>query len=197
MRKLGGAIGGVLLALAACSGPQEPAAAPSNPRPLRRPGYFEVLGFLEEQAGLLNRQRPAVQKQVSLFNGQQETTRLTPQDWAKELQIFQQADINKPALRGQYAVDSTVTAGGLVRRTYRRQPTTDHPVQTLTVLLQGQAVQELTATLQQDNPLVYSAKQLTLRCQPAGRLHSYSVRGVQKLVLFDSVRYAVGTQVLP
>ncbi|UYZ62408.1 hypothetical protein [Hymenobacter weizhouensis] len=193
MRKLGWAIGG-LLALVACSEPAAPAAG-SNPRPLRQAGYFPMLRFLEQQAALLNRQRPAVQKQVSLFNGQQETTRLTPPDWTKELQIFQQADINKPALRGQYTVDSAATAEGLVRRTYRRQPTTDHPVQELTVLLQGSAVRELTATLRQDNPLVYSEKHFTLRCQPAGRLREYAVRGVQKLVLFDSVRYNVRTQV--
>ncbi|WP_188557134.1 hypothetical protein [Hymenobacter glacieicola] len=161
----------------------------------RKPTYFNLLGFLEKQATLLNQRQPAVEKQVLLRDGQQETTRVTQLDWAKELQIFQQADINKPALRGLYQVDSATTAEGLTRRSYRRQPGTEHPVEQLTVLSEGAVVREMTATVAQDNPLVYSAKTMTLRCQN-GQVASYQVRGVQKLVLFDSVRYSVQSRVL-
>ncbi|UPL48973.1 hypothetical protein [Hymenobacter sublimis] len=179
--------------LAACEAGEDATVRP-NPAN-RKPAYFNLLGFLETQATLLNQRQPAVEKQVLLRDGQQETTRVTQLDWAKELQIFQQADINKPALRGLYQVDSAATAEGFTRRSYRRQPGTEHPVEQLTVLSEGSTVRELTATVAQDNPLVYSAKTMTLRCQN-GQVASYQVRGVQKLVLFDSVRYSVQSRVV-
>ncbi|RPD49388.1 hypothetical protein DNI29_00885 [Hymenobacter sediminis] len=179
--------------LSACE-PGEDATVRTNPAN-RKPEYFNLLSFLEKQEALLNQRKPAVEKQVVLRDGHQETTRVAQTDWVKELQIFQQADINKPALRGLYKVDSVTTPEGLVRRSYHRQPGTEHPVEQLTVVSQGGSVQELTATVAQDNPLVYSAKTMTLRCQN-GQISSYQVSGVQKLVLFDSVRYAVRSRVL-
>ncbi|MBT2558621.1 hypothetical protein J7E24_12560 [Hymenobacter sp. ISL-91] len=152
--------------------------------------YFNLLGFLHEQSTELNRRKPTVEKQVLLRDGSQETERPTPIDWAKELQIFQQADIDKPALRGLYLVDSVATPDGLLRRTYRRRPGVEQPVRQLSVVSRGGQVQQVRATVSQDNPLVYSAKTLELD-SPDGQLRSYRVQGVQKLILFDSVRYAV------
>ncbi|RSK31240.1 hypothetical protein [Hymenobacter metallilatus] len=181
-----------LLGLAAC-GPGDTATVRPNPAN-RKPAYFNLLGFLEQQSTLLNQQQPDLEKQVLLRDGKRETTRVRKTDWTKELQIFQQADINKPALRGLYAVNSTTLPSGLVQRTYRRQSGTDHPVEELTVVSQDAVVHDVTAKVAQNNPLVYSAKTLELHCQN-GRLVNYSVNGVQKLVLFDSVRYAVRAQV--
>ncbi|MBT9392921.1 hypothetical protein KLP40_07090 [Hymenobacter sp. NST-14] len=174
------------LSLLAACGPGEPAPDPAA----RRTAYFDVPGLLKAQSSRLDQRRPVVEKQVLLRDGQLETTRVAQTDWTKELQIFQQADINKPALRGLYAVDSVALPGGTLRRTYRRRPGTDHPVEQLSVLSQGAQVQELTATVAQDNPLVYSAKQLEMHYQN-GLLATYRVTGVQKLILFDSVHYAV------
>ncbi|RSK43706.1 hypothetical protein [Hymenobacter rigui] len=184
---------GGLLGLAAC-GSGDTATVRPNPAN-HKPAYFDLPGFLEQQSQQLNQQQPAVEKQVLLRDGKQETTRVPKTDWAKELQIFQQADINKPALRGLYAVDSMTLPSGLLQRTYRRQSGTDHPVEKLTVISRDSMVQDVTAMVAQDNPLVYSAKALELHCQN-GRLVSYSVNGVQKLILFDSVRYAVRGRVL-
>lgn len=186
-------LAGTVAILSACE-PGEDATVRPNPAN-RKPEYFNLLGFLEQQATRLNQRKPAVEKQVVLRDGHQETTRVAQTNWAKELQIFQQADINKPALRGLYQTDSATTPGGLVQRRYRRLPGTEHPVEQLTVLSQGGVVQSVTATVAQDNPLVYSAKTMTLRCQN-GQISSYQVSGVQKLVLFDSVRYAVWARVL-
>lgn len=175
------------LLLAACGTTDAP---PPDAALRQQTSYFNVPGFLNGQSQQLNQRRPTVQKQVLLRDGGQETERLTPADWAKELQIFQQADIDKPALRGQYFVDSVMTADGLTRRTYRRRPGVTHPVRQLMVLSRGGQVQQLRATVAQDNPLVYSSKTLEFD-SPNGQLQSYRVQGVQKLILFDSVRYAV------
>jgi hypothetical protein len=115
--------------------------------------------------------------------------------WADELQIFYQADINKAALRGAYRLDSTTEASGAVRRTYTAQP--GHPnvsVTRLSVLSAGGQPQELEATLKQDNTLFSGQKQLRLTLQN-GQLRTYSVRGSQKLVLFDTLRFSSSVRV--
>ncbi|TGD77872.1 hypothetical protein [Hymenobacter wooponensis] len=184
----------LLLFTAACGGQEQPVTASSN-KPARALRYFDVSGFVSQEAARLNQQRPAVEKQVQLRTGGLETTRVPQVDWTKELQIFQQADINKPALRGTYAIDSLTTPEGLTKRTYRRLPGQEFPVEQLTVVTQGPAVQSLTATLAQDNPLVYSQKKLELQCRN-GQVASYLVDGIQKLILFDSVRYSAAGKVL-
>ena len=180
---------GLALVLTAC-GSAADAPAPNAEALRQHTSYFNLPAFLSEQSTQLSRRKPTVEKQVLLRDGGQETERLTPTDWAKELQIFQQADIDKPALRGQYLVDSVLTPDGLLRRTYRRRPGVAHPVRQLSVVSRDGQVQQVRATVAQDNPLVYSTKNLELDT-PDGQLQSYRVQGVQKLILFDSVRYAV------
>jgi hypothetical protein len=183
----------LLLLMAACGEQKQPATASSN-KPVRSLRYFDVNGFLAQEASRLNQQRPAVEKQVQLRNGGLETTRVPHVDWTKELQIFQQADINKPALRGTYTIDSLTTPEGLTKRTYRRKSGQEYPVEQLAVITQGATLHSLTATLAQDNPLVYTQKKLELQCRN-GRLATYRVDGIQKLILFDSVRYSAAGKV--
>lgn len=175
--------------LAGCgdAGPAAPAA--------RRPLYFDVKGLLTRQVEQLAQRRAAVTKRVSLRGNTTETVRVPAVKWADELQVFFQADINKAALRGAYAVDSVALPNGVVRRTYTRRPGQPNaPVTSLTVLQQGSAPQELTATIIQNNPLYSAQKQLRLELQN-GQLTRYEVTGTQKLVLFDTLRYAAAGQV--
>lgn len=167
----------------------------------RKPDYFDVKGLLDAQVAQLNRQQPVVEKQVRLRDGSTETTRVAKTDWNKELQIFYQADINKPALRGAYSKSTSAshtTPGGV--RSYKLKPGTEAAVASLVV---GNAaatdtsgpLQELAAVIRQDNPLFYSQKRLRLSTVN-GTLAGYSVQGVQKLVFFDTVRYSVQVRVV-
>ncbi|QDA60181.1 hypothetical protein [Hymenobacter jejuensis] len=154
--------------------------------------YFDVKGFLDAQAQLLNRQNPAVEKKVNLRDGKLETTRVPHVDWTKELQIFYQADINKPALRGAYAIESAPTNG---QRAYVRKPGIENTVENLTVTADGDQVRELTARLVQNNPLFYSEKKLYLHTTN-GVLSDYRVEGLQKLVMFDTLRYSAAMHII-
>lgn len=183
---------GVLLLLAAC-GPGEDAVVrpvPTN----RKPNYFDVKGFLDSQVAELNRQQPVVEKQVRLRDGSLETTRVSKTDWSKELQIFYQADINKPALRGAYAVEP-VNQPNSSGTAYKRKPDIEASVRELVVTKAADRPEALTATIIQDNPLFYSEKKLQLQADSRG-LQCYSVEGIQKLVMFDTVRYTVRTRVV-
>lgn len=183
---------GVLLALAAC-GPGEDATVrpvPAN----RKPNYFDVKGFLDGQVAELNRQQPVVEKQVRLRDGNIETTRVAKTDWSKELQIFYQADINKPALRGAYEIEPVNQQNG-PSTAYKRKYGIEATVQELVVTKAADRPESIIATIIQDNPLFYSEKKLRLQANNRG-LQSYSVEGIQKLVMFDTVRYTVRTRIV-
>lgn len=187
---------GTLLTLAGCgqgtAGPE--AAAPGAAH--RAGPYFDVRGLLDAQVRQLTASHPGVEKRVSLRGGAPETARVPQVKWADELQIFYQADINKAALRGAYAVDSASLPGGAVRRTYRLLPGHDNaPVLRLDVTSLASQPQEVAATLRQDNTLFFGQKALRLSLQN-GRLSQYSVGGAQKLVLFDTLRYSTAARVL-
>jgi len=184
-----GIVGALLtLALLGCSEPQ-PASQNS-----RRPLYFDVKGLVEQQMQALDQRQRAVTKRVTLRDGATETVRVPAVKWANELQVFLQADINKAALRGAYAMDSTMQDGQL-RRTYTRRQELDHaPVRQLTVMEQGGVPQELTAEITQANPLFVSSKQLHMQFE-AGQLRSYDVHGTQKLIFFDALQYSTAGRV--
>ena len=169
-------------------------AAPGAPV-ARRPLYFDVKGLVTQQVAQLAQRKAAVTKRVSLRDEATETVRVPAVKWADELQVFFQADINKAALRGAYAVDSVALPGGLLRRTYTRLPGQPNaPVARLMVVQQGPVAQEIAATIVQRNALFSTNKQLRFQLQN-GQLRNYEVVGTQKLVLFDTLRYSAAGQV--
>lgn len=183
----GWAWGAVLLAGCGDAGPAAPAA--------RRPLYFDVKGLLAQQVAQLEQRHAAVTKHVRLRGDAPETVRVPTVKWSDELQIFFQADINKAALRGAYAVDSVALPGGRLRRTYTRLPGQPNaPVARLTVVQQGAVPQEIAATIIQNNPLFSARKQLRVQLEN-GQLRTYEVVGTQKLVLFDTLRYSAAGRV--
>jgi hypothetical protein len=188
-------LSGALLALGGCGG--STAADPAAPGAAHRAGpYFDVRGLLDAQVRQLTASHPGVEKQVSLRGGALETVRVPQVKWTDELQIFYQADINKAALRGAYQVDSASLPGGAMRHTYRLRRAQDNaPVLSLIVTSTGGQPQQLEASLRQDNALFFGRKSLRLTLQQ-GQLRQYSVRGAQKLVLFDTLRYQTQTRVL-
>ena len=177
------------MALAGCgdASPAAPAARPAL--------YFDVKGLLAHQVVQLDQRHAAVIKHVSLRDNTAETVRVPAVKWADELQIFFQADINKAALRGGYAVDSVLLPGGALRRTYTRRPGQPNaPVASLTVVQQAGVPQQIDATVEQQNTLFSTRKQLHLQLQN-GELKRFEVVGTQKLILFDTLHYAAAGQV--
>ena len=178
---------GLLVGCGNDAGPAAPTA--------RKPLYFDVKGLLTQQIAGLAARRAAVTKRVSLRGNAPETVRVPVLKWADELQIFFQADINKVALRGAYAIDSARLPGGELRRTYTRRPGQPNaPVARLTVVQQGTEAREIEADVEQENALFSARKQLRLTLEN-GQLRRYAVAGTQKLVLFDTLRYAAAGQV--
>lgn len=73
--------------------------------------YFDLKGYFANEDSLLTRQNPDVNKTVA-HNGDAETKKVRIASWKKELNLFAESDINKPAWKQSYDVqtnaDSTV-----------------------------------------------------------------------------------------
>lgn len=70
--------------------------------------YFSLEQYFDREIKALNSRQPAVSKTVRK-NSEREQRNLSTLDWETELKTFRNADINKPAWRDSYSIDS---AGG-------------------------------------------------------------------------------------
>lgn len=176
----------------ACT-PNDTVPATGEPR---RPLYFDVKGLVEGQIQQLAARKAAVTKQVSLRGGAAETAEVPQVKWADELQLFFQADINKAALRGAYAVDSSsAPETGVQQRRYTRRPGYDNAtVEELVVQTKAGQPLEIRARIRQQNTLFLAQKQLRLRLEN-GQLAEYGVTGTQKLIFFDTLHYSTTARV--
>jgi hypothetical protein len=190
-------VASALLALSSC-GEAPKAPDPATPGLSAPTGpYYDVHRFLDGQVGLLNARHMGATKQTSLHDNAYEQATVPEVKWADELQIFYQADINKAALRGAYVLDSLVVPGQGLRRTYTLRPGFPH-ASVLRLAVSGPLIgfpERIEAQIRQDNTLFYAAKSLDMHFE-GGQLRAYQVRGVQKLVLFDSLRFSMSARVL-
>ena len=93
----------LMSAIPSCSNPDSiPATRSAEP-------YFSLAEYFNSEAVRLQEANPEIDKTVSK-NGQQESKRINVADWQKELALFIDADINKPAWQHSYRIDSTATS---------------------------------------------------------------------------------------
>lgn len=155
--------------------------------------YFDVLGFVKRQIAHLSAQKPLVSKDVAINeNRNQQTTRAI--DWSRELELFTQADINKPALRSSYQI---ARPDSLTYRYTLKKSEENLTVRSLIVRLDSLTHQprRIEAVLQTNNPLYSSERQLLLESGPtAGRtwqVKYYKLSGFQKLPYFNKNEFLV------
>lgn len=113
-------------------------------------------------------------------------------NWERELELFRQADINKPAYRNSYRIS---TANPLLLQ-YSLKEGEKLPVRSLTVALDSIHRQpiRIEAVLVTDNPLYQSERHLLLESGPDGNRHQlkhYRIDGFQQLTFFDRNNFYV------
>ena len=177
----------IILFLSGCDQPQEKAK--------EKKIYYDLKGFIETQIEFLSEQKPIVDKVMSV-SGKNESRSTREVDWKKELELFIQADINKPAYSKSYAVskpDSLTsvytlkTVENISVKWVRIQldKTTGNPV-----LIQ--------ARLRSENKLYQSEKNVELHCKSESNqwhLTSYSIKGYQKLATMDRKDFDIQAKV--
>lgn len=72
--------------------------------------YFSVPDFISQQAASLHSSNTVLSRTV-VFNEDREEITITAPDWNKELKPFTECDLNLPAWRNGFDIDSTETNG--------------------------------------------------------------------------------------
>lgn len=154
--------------------------------------YYDVLGFVKRQVSDLSVQKPMVRKAVAINeNRNQQTTRDI--NWTRELELFTQADINKPALRSSYQIirPDSLTYQYTLKNSEERLSVRSLRVQVDSVTRQPRRIE---AVLQTQNPLYSSERTLLLESGQTGgqwRVQHYKLSGFQKLPYFDKNEFMV------
>jgi hypothetical protein len=143
-------------------------------------------GFAETQIRLLQAKKPVVKKELRT-NDQSETRSSKEIDWKKELELFVQADINKPAYRQSYEIKQPDS----LTYEYRLKPGETLTVQQLTVKLDPITGKpsKIHALLISKNKLYESQKDIEMTCGFYGGewlVSSYHVKGFQKLSILSA-----------
>jgi hypothetical protein len=146
--------------------------------------YFSVAAAIDQQAAALTA-RHAQSLKIIQAGGEQPDT-LAPQtvDWSKELLLFKEADINKPAWAGEYEVRESA---GKISYTAKKD---SQPVQLLVVAGTVEKPDYIEAHLSQANLLYHTGKHLQLHFKN-GVLSAYRMEGYQKVFFSDTTRYAL------
>lgn len=154
---------------------------------------YDLTGYLQQQTQRLQAEKPMVLKSVETQNKPTETIETSEVDWEKELSIFQEVDLSRPALRDYYKEQQQTLPNGSTITVFLKSEDAVAPVEQLVLTVSPfQKLERLEAVVLEENILFYSKRKITLTTESGtGNLASYRVEGVQKLILGDSLRYRI------
>ncbi|MEZ0483426.1 hypothetical protein [Fibrella aquatica] len=163
-----------------------------------KPVYFDVAGFVKGQIDVLSKQKPTVTKRSQMGDKVEKQTTSTI-NWSRELELFAQADINKPALRNSY----TIARPDSLTYQYTLKPTEKNlTVRSLTVRLDSATRQphHIDAVLATENLLYTSERRIRLdngsRANGSWGIVHYRLQGFQHLSISDKNTFDVEGTVL-
>lgn len=139
--------------------------------------FFDLRAFFEQEIVRLKAENPKIKKEIEI-NGKQEQQTQEGVDFEKELAIFMRADINKPAWREKYKIDTTMVANQLARLAYAA---IDSSLKTRFLSIefdQKEEVEKVFISNKTNSPLIQSEQQLTF--EPA---KGYRIENRQDLSL--------------
>ena len=160
-----------LVVLTACN--------PSNPQGKAIEPYFDLKGYIKQEENRLNQLKPTVDKTVTV-NNQSERKQVKIDNWADELMVFTDADINKSAWQGLF----TVSKNGSVE-TYRSDDSKVF-VKSLQVERNNKVISGIKVVLITKNYLYQSAD--TLSYYPDSL---YEIRKQQHIKLLNPKQYRI------
>jgi ribosomal protein S8 len=158
--------------------------------------YYDLKGFIDAQIKALNLQKPTVSKQMTA-DGKTEQKQMIVSDWAQELELFRQLDLNKQA----YILSYETTRPDSLTYQYTLKATEKSVVRFLKIKLntKGQ-VADIEAIVKTENQLYGSEKKLTLSCDTDKKgnwtVKNYAVKGYQHLTMTDKKAFEVVGMVL-
>ena len=148
--------------------------------------YFDILAFADRETQRLNKVNAGMTKKA-VINGKTEEVHFDKVNWEKELEVFKEGDINKPAWQGFYRVDST-NIGGKVAGVKFTCIRPEMRVRSMNVLfdMARERVEQIEIVLKTDNSLYRSERIMTYR--PA---EGYKIEGGQDILFFEEDFFSV------
>jgi hypothetical protein len=168
--------------------------------PVEVEAYYDVDSLVTAQYQELKNSGLQIRKQ-SMVNGDMDTSIVQPSDtssWLYELNVFRKANINKPVLRGVYQVERKEDASGHTV-TYLPDEPEERTVRYLKLVFEQDHLREVHARIKESNPVYGSERELAMYFSGEGetnRLIRYDVSGIQKMILKDTVRLSVSSEIL-
>lgn len=146
--------------------------------------YLDLKGLIENQIKTLNKQKAEVQKSI-LMSEKSENKLIKTINWAKELELFIQADLNKPAFIQSYQVDSSSTG---VK--YTLKETEKLPVKYLNIIKVGADGITIEALVNNKNYLYETERHLKLSLKN-NQIIDYQIVGFQKIIFGDKKSFKI------
>lgn len=168
-----------------------------NDRFTNTKNYFDLKGLLEAQILLLDSLQPSVSKVTSIDGVKEsQTLHLDSAAWAKEMEIFFEADINDPILKDAYDLEKKELGDSLTLMSYEAIDKESAEIEFLKVFYSQKhdVPSHITAVFTEKNSLYDSKRSLKLDFQYKNNLNvlsGYSIDGIQKMLLKDTIHYKV------
>ncbi len=168
--------------------------------------YFDFDSLVAAQIKLIGLSKDSIRK-VSNVDGNTDVSYFLADTAAMqhELEVFRQLDvINKPLFKSSYPLDGDKkdTKSNLLVRTYRFRNTADilSPVPYVRIFFLNdvQRLRRIESTFAQTNLLYGTHRNLVMEFDDTGesvRLRRYTVTGFQKMILSDSVKFSIESNV--
>ena len=169
---------------------------------LQQKPYFDLPALVRQQLHWLDSLNPPVVLQAQI--GEQtesETMHKDSADWVETLQLFQQTDINRPVLQGEYEEsDSVLSDQNLQVKTYRYRKATDTEIPYLKIYYRDSLpnVYRIETAFLEENILYSTRRNMWMTFAPHNgqpRLTAFETVGKQKMMLRDSVTYVARGEV--
>lgn len=167
------------------------------------PQHFAIDSLLHAQVKWLSASEATLIK-TTVLDGQTEEVSLSPKDslaWSKELEVFQVMDaLNKPVNRDRYTLAETSdTKSNLRIRSYSSNDP-ELPLRYVRIYYHRHLsrLKRIEAEYIESNALYHAARTLTMHFEETkhgAMLMGYTIAGGQKMLLDDTVRYDITTQI--
>jgi hypothetical protein len=158
-------------------------ACSSSEKSLPKTTYFAWSSFLEQQINTFKKTKPRVHKSVVL-DGKKEVKISANVDWEKELALYLEADLNKPAFEKSY--DNLSEPGFFW---YSLKKGEDLPVKKMIIHIDvGGLPSKVEIEISQKNFLFETRKKLFMNFSQ-GRIQTYYIEGMQKFFLAEPTHY--------
>ena len=145
--------------------------------------FFDLKEYIRKQAAILDSIHPEINKTVTK-DGQSETRTLQNIKWSKELQSFTDNDLNRPAWKGLYSIDTSHTTTGYIISYFAKDSSL--VTRRMTITFEDSACSAINIVNKTKNNLYFSYRELFYN--PA---EGYEIRGIQDVRFAGKTNYAV------